>query len=89
MAIVALLLVQVMLGAFVIWSGRHPEVATAHQTTGALILGLATFLMMQLKIITQPACPACIRGEAGDLEPQQTGAPGDGPDKLVATECVS
>lgn len=50
LAIVALLLVQVCLGALVIWTGRHAEVATAHQTTGAAILGIATVLMMHLKM---------------------------------------
>lgn len=53
LAIIGLLLVQVCLGAFVIWSGRHPEIATAHQATGAAILGVATVLMMNLKMIPE------------------------------------
>lgn len=51
LAIINLLIIQVCLGAFVIWSGRHPEVATAHQATGALILGVATLLVMNLKML--------------------------------------
>lgn len=36
----AALVIQVGLGAFTVWTGRNPWIATAHVATGALILGL-------------------------------------------------
>ncbi|MCX5661114.1 MAG: COX15/CtaA family protein [Planctomycetota bacterium] len=48
-ALVALTLVQIALGALVIWSGRHPEIATAHQATGAALLATAALLAMRLR----------------------------------------
>jgi cytochrome c oxidase assembly protein subunit 15 len=45
--LVVLLLVQVTLGAFVIWSGKNPMINTAHVVNGALVLG--TSLMLTLR----------------------------------------
>ncbi len=42
------LVTQVALGASVIWTGRHPEVATAHQTLGAAILATAAMILFRL-----------------------------------------
>jgi cytochrome c oxidase assembly protein subunit 15 len=52
--VAGLLVVQIFLGASVIWSGRHPEVATAHQATGAAILGIAVFITMLLHMLPEP-----------------------------------
>jgi heme A synthase len=49
-SIMVLLLVQISLGALIIWTGRNAEIATAHQTTGAVILGVTTVLAMQLEM---------------------------------------
>ena len=49
-----LLLIQIALGASVIWSGKHPEIATAHQVTGAALLGLATLMFIRLCLIELP-----------------------------------
>jgi cytochrome c oxidase assembly protein subunit 15 len=54
LAVIVLLLFQIILGASVIWSGRHPEVATAHQATGAAILGLCVFITMMLHMLPEP-----------------------------------
>lgn len=47
-ALGALLIVQLALGAMVIWSGRSPTITTGHQTSGAAILGVATLLALML-----------------------------------------
>ncbi|MEE9211256.1 MAG: COX15/CtaA family protein [Phycisphaeraceae bacterium] len=48
LALAALLIVQLALGAAVIWMGRHPDVATAHQATGAAILATAALLTFRV-----------------------------------------
>ena len=72
--ITGLLVLQLTLGAMVIWTGCHPEVATAHQTTGAIILGLTAVLMMMLQVVPSPSlakAPAvAATGSMGKLEPQ-------------------
>ncbi len=57
--LVALLMaVQVILGASVIWTGRIPHVATAHQSVGALILALCTLLTLRLYALPGAPSPA-------------------------------
>jgi cytochrome c oxidase assembly protein subunit 15 len=50
LALVTLLLVQIALGASVIWSGKHPEVATAHQATGAVLLATLALLVIRIHL---------------------------------------
>lgn len=50
MGMMVLLVVQVALGAMVIWTGRTPDVATAHQAVGAALLGLATLLALRIHL---------------------------------------
>ena len=50
-ALACLLIVQVSLGVLVIWTGRHTEVATAHQAIGAAILGTATLLALRVRLL--------------------------------------
>lgn len=45
---IALLSVQIGLGAWTIWSGKHPYVATAHVAVGASTLGVAWLLTLQV-----------------------------------------
>ncbi len=47
-AITLMLIMQAALGAAVIWSGRHSEVATAHQALGAAILATSSLLLVRL-----------------------------------------
>lgn len=61
LATLALLLVQIGLGALVVISGRHPELATAHQATGAAILATAALLAIR----THALRPAPVSGEEG------------------------
>jgi cytochrome c oxidase assembly protein subunit 15 len=70
-ALGTLLLVQVCLGAFVVWSGRHPEIATAHQTTGAATLATAALLSIRLHRLTTPAMIAA----ANPASPMSSSAP--------------
>jgi cytochrome c oxidase assembly protein subunit 15 len=44
--LVALVAVQVLLGASTVWSGRHPVVTSLHVMTGAATLGLALMLAL-------------------------------------------
>ncbi len=46
--LVVLLILQVALGALIIWTGRQPEIATAHQAAGAAMLALATLLALRV-----------------------------------------
>jgi heme A synthase len=43
-ALAAMIPLQAALGASVIWTHRHPEVATGHQSLGALILAASAVL---------------------------------------------
>ena len=45
-----LLFVQLALGASVIWSARHPEIATAHQSVGAALLAAAALLTIRVHL---------------------------------------
>lgn len=47
-AILLLLVVQLMLGMLVIWTGKHPEIATAHQVVGATLLGLVCLVQIRM-----------------------------------------
>jgi len=58
--ILFLLVIQLGLGMLVIWSGKHPEIATIHQVTGATFLGLVTLVqirMMRLRYLTKQQPP--------------------------------
>lgn len=68
-AFVALLLLQVALGASVIWTERHPEMATAHQTVGAAILGVAMLIMLRLRVLPYQSSH---QSEAHDVTSQAT-----------------
>lgn len=43
-----LLVVQLTLGMLVIWTGKQPEIATAHQICGAVLLGLAALVQIRM-----------------------------------------
>jgi heme a synthase len=55
----ALMVVQIALGAGIIWSEKHPELATAHQTIGAIMLATATVLLVRVWLIG--SCAAQLR----------------------------
>lgn len=50
--LVVLLIVQVALGASVIWTGRHEHTATSHQATGAIVLAVAALLVFRIFHLT-------------------------------------
>lgn len=61
--LVALMVVQIALGVSVIWMRKPPDVATAHQATGAVILALTALLTYRVHLLTQqPAKVADGRG---------------------------
>lgn len=66
-ALAAMLLLQLALGASVIWSTRHPEIATAHQALGAALLATAFLLTLRLHLLTP--------GDALPAPGSATGAP--------------
>jgi len=51
-AIGIMLLLQLGLGMSIIWTGRHPEVATAHQTLGAILLATTALLYFRIVRLT-------------------------------------
>ena len=66
-----LLLGQVVLGAATIWTGRQPEVATAHQAVGAAVLATAVLLAFRGLYRTGSA-----RAPAAHDDPAAAVAPG-------------
>lgn len=50
-AIGFMLLLQLVLGASIIWTGRHPEIATAHQTLGAILLATTALLFFRIRLL--------------------------------------
>jgi cytochrome c oxidase assembly protein subunit 15 len=46
------LILQVALGVGVIWSQRHPEIATAHQALGAALLATTTLLVTRVHLLS-------------------------------------
>jgi cytochrome c oxidase assembly protein subunit 15 len=55
--LMALLIVQIALGVLVIWTGRHPEIATAHQATGAVVLGAAVLIAIRVQLLSRWSVP--------------------------------
>ncbi|MEX0654598.1 MAG: COX15/CtaA family protein [Phycisphaeraceae bacterium] len=72
----ALLALQVMLGAYVIWSRRHVDIATAHQAGGALLLALATLLTIRLNLLRYTGV-----GETLPHKPSPEKRSAEGPDQ--------
>ncbi|HTS00507.1 MAG TPA: COX15/CtaA family protein [Bacteroidota bacterium] len=64
--VVMLVLVQVLLGALTVWTGKGVQVATAHVATGALLLGGCVFLAARALRLS----PARERVGAGALVPE-------------------
>jgi len=50
-AIAVMIVLQVALGASIIWSGRHSEVATAHQTLGAIVLATTALIFFRVRLL--------------------------------------
>lgn len=83
-----LILLQVLLGAATVWSERLPDIATAHQATGALLLAIATWLAVRVCLVTgQPeaipqtadaaahAAASAASPDPDDSSPRLKGAP--------------
>jgi len=81
--LVGLLGAQILLGATMIWTVRHPpephpELATAHQVTGALILAAAFYLAVRLLALpaTRREWGLATKQQAGeDSRPTETARP--------------
>lgn len=81
MAMLGLLLVQLTLGMLVIWTGKHPEISTAHQFVGAVFLGLATLIqirMMRLRYLANHQIYADTAATPRDTLSQSVQASGTG-----------
>lgn len=55
-AIGIMLLLQIALGTSIIWTGRHPEIATAHQTLGAILLATTALLYYRIRLLARGQC---------------------------------
>jgi len=59
-ALVGLLILQISLGASIIWTGQaayNNEIATAHQGTGAALLATATLIAIRVHVLRRPPRP--------------------------------
>ena len=59
--LLVLFAIQVLLGFAVIWSQRHPEIATGHQALGAAILGVAVLIVARAS--RARACPITVAAD--------------------------
>lgn len=50
-ALVSILPVQILLGAFTIWSGKHPITTSLHVVTGAAMFGISLLLMLTARTV--------------------------------------
>lgn len=46
-----LIVLQALLGVSVVLTGRHPEIATIHQSLGAAVLGVSVFLAIRVHLV--------------------------------------
>ena len=64
-ALIGALIVQIALGAYVIWSARDPVITSLHVVNGAVVLGMALLLAVRAERLNQPElCPgpmSCIQ----------------------------
>ncbi len=49
LALGLMIVLQVALGASIIWTGRHPEIATSHQTLGAIVLATTALIWFRIR----------------------------------------
>jgi len=71
LGLIALLLMQLTLGAFTIWSGRAVLPTTAHVATGAAVLAASLLLTIRLYATSaslEQAEPARLRGSAASMQ---------------------
>ena len=66
-ALVSILPVQILLGAFTIWSGKHPITTSLHVVTGAAMFGLSFLLMLAARTI-RPSHAAPVSSAVADRE---------------------
>jgi cytochrome c oxidase assembly protein subunit 15 len=71
--VVLMLIGQLALGASVIWSGRHPEIATAHQALGAALLATTTLLAIRIHVLL-PQGKTAARATGSRVEMEGSGA---------------
>jgi cytochrome c oxidase assembly protein subunit 15 len=68
--LVGLVVVQITLGAFVVWSGKNPVVNTAHVVNGAAVLGTSLVLTLRVWRLTSPGAEAVgVRVPRPDVHP--------------------
>ena len=68
-ALLVLLPIQLLLGAMVVWTQRHAEVATAHQAIGAAILATATLLAIRVELVCPQSNKHVARWQWPELTP--------------------
>ena len=47
-SLIILLIIQIILGAFTIWSVKEPFITSIHVVNGAVILGVSTLLILRV-----------------------------------------
>jgi heme a synthase len=64
-----LVALQIVLGAFTIWTTKHPYVTSFHVATGAAILGLSTVLALRAWPLAVEEAEATAENRHGSLDP--------------------
>jgi len=65
----ALVVVQVSLGAFTIWTTKHPYVTSVHVATGAALLGLSLLLALRAWPLSPQEARTSAAGRRGAFDP--------------------
>jgi cytochrome c oxidase assembly protein subunit 15 len=67
MWLLAMLVAQLALGAAVIWTRRHPEIATAHQMLGAALLATTAWLAIRVRLFDGTITPRQIESQSQSI----------------------
>ena len=55
--LIAVVLIQIVLGGYVVWSGKQPVITSMHVMTGAATLALSLVTALTARAVTQQAMP--------------------------------
>lgn len=84
LVLLVLLGIQIALGVIVVLTGRAPNMATAHQTMGAAMLGVATLLAIRVRLLTPTPAEPVVHA-ASHRAPHAGSERSEGPDSVTSS----